>query len=147
MHITYFDLLHPSQFHIPPPFRKQVNKSSLCCSYTHRGGAIRWNMVSLPGTLPLKETDFPFPESHQLSAEGRGSEPLPTPCWNADRLDLVQVVTAAVSHEGSVLSCPESTFTLRPSLASGSYSLSAPSSATVHKPQVGLLWSRCPVCG
>lgn len=58
-------------------------------------GAIHVSLVDLPGTTSLKETDFSSLRSHQLSIgpwQGVGLLNSPSPCWNAYRFELVQVL-------------------------------------------------------
>lgn len=53
------------------------------------------SLVNLQKATPLINPDAPCPNSHQLSIApqlGVGPRAPPTPCWNIDRLDLMQVL-------------------------------------------------------
>lgn len=55
---------------------------------------IHWSVVNQTGATPLKESpssrSYELPKTYQLKVGLH--EPLPTPCWNTDRLDLVWVL-------------------------------------------------------
>lgn len=75
------------------------------------------------------------------SARAEGCLPLPSPCWNADWLDLVGTLQATrAAGIQWFLSCSGDT---QFSLTFGSYNLSASSSAMFPEPWWEWVWHRC----
>lgn len=115
----FYSLRHSCLFWLYSPPSLPLTPVHLCYSYSPGCGA----QASLLGATPLK-TNSP-PPTHSFSVRGRRL--LPTMCWKADWLVLVQVSR----RQPQLLrapGCSSPAVSLQPTPASGCCSLSGPSS-------------------
>lgn len=114
---------------------------------------IHWSVVNQTGTTPLKVSpssrSYELPKTYQLKVGPH--EPLPTPCWNTDWLDLVWVLCGSCvgnhscceltgTHENSQRTAGRGQRTATPegSATKGQHTLS-PDSRTILGEEVGRL--------
>lgn len=115
MQTIYFDHISPSLLSLTPSC-STLPRTSCLFLITHWvqvllpiHSSIHWGLSNSPGATPIKNTDFPSSNSHQLPVAPqsvvRAHGPLPLHTGNVDCLDHVQVTTAAVTSCVQ-LSCP-----------------------------------------
>lgn len=69
--------------------------SLISAAHILRCGAFYWNLIGIPDATPLKPDVFSPRNDHWSIAPQLGvevPEPLPSPCWNANWFDVVQVL-------------------------------------------------------